>query len=493
MSAMKINPSQYRQLFLDDGAVEGVTGLRRVLHQPTRCGPVLRPTGESYALQAWNPPHWNQDKGLWEWWYTGFYTVPPHGKHQSTSKTLVQYACSSDGIHWDTPNLGEYRFRGSNENNIVVDPEYAPLFLYHMIEDRSDPDPERRYKALFGPHDRQPAISPDGKRWTFLEVPPIPSSDTSHLMFDEQTGQFLATVKMGTQWGRSVALSVSKDFEHWSEPELILHTDPLDCENRVRRIQEVVRDPAYLSPPLVDGGDYQAEIYLMPILPYQGVYVGLPVIFNPAGTIPPPHNNFTALNQIELATSRDLYNWTRVADRELFLGVVPWDGVAYDTACTYPCGPPIVRDDEIWIYYTANRFRASNINLYGDRYRPFFKDKSALNLAKLRLDGFVSLDSETSGSVVTKPFELSRELKPPCFNVNVQVKDNGALLTAELLHGRDLTPVSPYTSENCIPVKGDHLAARVRWRAENAPDLPETVRLRFILSGPVSLYSFWLE
>ncbi|MDP6354588.1 MAG: hypothetical protein QF473_05795 [Planctomycetota bacterium] len=484
------SPSEQRQLFLDDEVIEGVTNLRRTLNQPTRCGPLLRPPGEPFALETWDPPFWNQDKGLWEWWYLGHHTASPHGKHQATAKAMVHYARSADGVHWETPNLNLYSYRGSAENNIIVDPQLDPLRLYHMVHDPAESDSERRYKALFGPSGRKPAASPDGKTWTFLDVPPIPSSDTSYLTYDTQTGQFLATVKMETQWGRSVALSVSRDFEHWDQPELILHTDPEDSENGERRIREVIESENYLSPPLVDDGDYQAEIYQMAVLPYQGIYVGFPVLFNPAGTIPPPHNNFTALNQVELTVSRDLYNWTRVADRELFMEVVPWDGIAYDTAGVYPCGSPVVRDDEIWIYYSANRFRASNIELYGDKYRPYFKDKSALNLAKLRLDGFVSLDSDhRGGSVVTRPFQYSGG----DLTVNVDASSEGAELRAEILDAVTLRVLQTYSAEECVPVRGDHLRAGLEWTGGRQKHLPRTLRLRFILSGPISFYSFWIS
>jgi|GEM_PF-6541142 len=47
------------------------------------------------------------------------------------------------------------------------------------------------------------------------------------------------------------------------------------------------------------------------------------IIFNPFGAIPPPDTNFDRINQIELAVSRDLRNWERVADRALFIELEP--------------------------------------------------------------------------------------------------------------------------------------------------------------------------
>ena len=95
----------------------------------------------------------------------------------------------------------------------------------------------------------------------------------------------------------------------------------------------------------------------MAVMPYQGLYIGFPLIFNPAGAIPPPHGNFTGLNQVELTVSRDLLHWERVADRALFLGIEPWDGLNFDTAQILLTGRPMVRDDEIWIFHVAYRYR----------------------------------------------------------------------------------------------------------------------------------------
>jgi len=94
-------------------------------------------------------------------------------------------------------------------------------------------------------------------------------------------------VKHGTEWGRSVWLVTSPDFVKWTDPKLVLHSDLEDKENRRKRVDAVVANPDYLSPPLVDGVEYLAEVYQMPLVAYEGVYIGFPVLFNPAGAIPP--------------------------------------------------------------------------------------------------------------------------------------------------------------------------------------------------------------
>ncbi|MFH1007738.1 MAG: hypothetical protein V1800_09585 [Candidatus Latescibacterota bacterium] len=476
-----------KQLFLDDYGIETMSGIVRTLHQPRKCGPVLRPDTSrgQYAVQSRNTPQWNAEKQLWEWWYWGSYRVAPHGRYHDTEMPLVHYAQSEDGLHWETPDLGLFEWRGTRRNNIAVDPQLGDKGLYHILRDEEDPDPTRRYKGLFDCRCRFPAVSPDGFAWTMLDIPKILSCDESQFVYDPQSRQFLATVKQGTQfWGRSVWLTTSRDFVNWSELRLTFHADETDRANRKERVQAVVADPAYLSPPIVDETDFIAEVYNMAVLPYEGIYLGFPVLFNPAGAIPPPQLNFTAINQIELATSRDLYNWTRVANREVFLPIEPWDGTNYATAQVLPSGAPIVRGDEIWVYYNALRFRGHR-ELFKNMDPAFFEDQNALCLAKMRLDGFVSLDAKEEGRLVTKPLVLSEG------KLHVNVDASYGALRAEILDAETLETLDGFSVAENVPITGDHIRVALSWRGKGV--LPRThrkpVRLRFVLRK-AQLYAF---
>ena len=406
-----INPDIHKQLFLDDYPIEQLSGVVRTLHRPEKLGPVIKPDPSrgQKALQSRSVPQWNPDMGLWEWWYWTGYRVPPYGPRRHTSIDLMTYATSPDGIDWEMPSLGLFDWNGSKDNHIAYDPEAGDRAIHHIIRDELEEDPKRRYKALFWANDRALGVSPNGFNWKMLHVPPIPSQDESHFLLDESTGMYLAFVKHRTAWGRSVWVASSRDFDVWTEPRLVLHTDKIDQENRKKRVQAAIDDPEYLSPALVDGIDHIAEVYQMAVMPYEGLYVGFPVLFNPAAALPQPYGNYAALNQVEVTVSRDLYHWDRVADRQVFIGIDPWDGVNYGTTQNLLCGLPRVHEGrEIWIYYNALRFRAP-MTFYDDRYHKYFEDAGALCLAKLRLDGFVSLDAASEGSVVTKPFMTTGE------------------------------------------------------------------------------------
>ena len=119
---------------------------------------------------------------------------------------------------------------------------------------------------------------------------------------------------------------------------------------------------------------------------------------------------------MELSVSRDLYQWERVADRAVFIGVDPYDGVTYDTGQVLMAGQPVIRDNgEIWCYYNGLSWGTSL-----DNYRRFgktaelhrmgvnpehFCDTGALSLAKPPPAAFVSLEGGSNGVGTTQPLD----------------------------------------------------------------------------------------
>jgi hypothetical protein len=471
-----IDPKTHRQLLIDDGAIETREGVSRVLEKPTKCGPMIRGGVQSRATPLWNP-----EKSLWEWWYMGSHT---------------NYATSPDGENWELPSLGLYEFEGSRDNNIACDPDQPRM--YHIIRDEAEPDQSRRYKALFGHNGRQLGVSPDGFDWTLLEET-IPSQDESQFTYDPQTGQYLAFVKLATEWGRSVWLSKSDDFCSFSEPELIFHADEVDWENCRKRVREIVDNPAYLTPFLVDDEDYKAQIYNMAVLPYEGLYVGFPTVFNPIGAIPPPATNYTRINQIEMSVSRDLHQWERVADRDVFIGVEPWRGDNYGTSQLLPAGHPVVRDDgEIWCYYNALRLPGSR-----EQYREFnrnkepfrlnvqdeaFDDGGALSLAKLPADRFAALAADEAGQILSKSFDLKGE------DVYINADATWGKIFVEIVDAQTRRPHDGFwvPGETPEPFVGNETRAKVRWKPKHDLVFDRPVRLRFYLHQ-ARLFSFWIE
>ena len=475
-----MNTNSFRQLFIDNFIIERSINISKSLHSPESKGPVL--TGDKNfqqtGVQTRNAPQWNSQKKAWEWFYWAYYD-------SSTDARKDHYAISKDGINWDKPDLGLYEFNGAK--NMPYDlpggPTIKGRYMYHILRDEIGRDSSKRYKGFFGSRDRKIGFSPDGLKWEFPDIPTIPSYDESHLTYDEQSEQFIASVKLHTEWGRSVYLSTSKDFMEWSDPKLIFHADEIDNENRIKRIQFAVDHPEYLAPPVIEDKGYTAQVYQMAIMPYQGIYIGFPLIFNPAG---PSSNNYTGLNQTELTVSRDLYNWERVANRELFLGIEKWDSKNFGTGQLMPTSRPIIKDDgEIWIYYNAIRTRGL-MELYPKDIQDFLNENigSAICLATLRPDGFVSLDAKNQGVVITKPIKINRNS-----SIHINVDSTNGYLAAEVLDPVSMEPLPGYTFENCEKISEDSTDKKINWKTNDKIN-NDIVRLKFILEKS-SIYSFW--
>ena len=482
MTQTRIDSKTFRQLFLDDFIIERSINISKSLHSPEPKGTVLTgdQTFQQVGVQTRSAPQWNSQKQIWEWFYWAYYD-------NNTDARKDHYAISKDGINWETPNLGLYEFNGAK--NIPFDISDNPIaygdYMYHILRDENEENPDKRYKGFFGASGRKVGFSPNGLEWTFPNIPKIPSYDESHLTYDEQSNQFIASVKLHTEWGRSIFLTKSDNFLEWSTPKLIFHSDEIDNQNRIKRIQFAADHPEYLAPPVIEDNGYIAQVYQMAIMPYQGIYVGFPLMFNPAG---PSKNNFTGLNQTELTVSRDLENWDRVANRELFLGIEKYDTKNFGYQQILPTSRPIIKDNgEIWVYYNAFRFRGLP-EQFSKPFQKFIKSnqKSAICLATLRPDGFVSLDAKNQGIVITKPIKIDGKS-----SIHINVDSANGYLAAEILDPVSMEPLSGYTFENCEKISEDSTNKKINWNNTGKINT-ETVRLKFILEKS-SLYSFWIK
>ena len=477
-----MNTKKFKQLFIDDFIIERSINISKSLHSPESKGTVLTADEnfQQVGVQTRNSPQWNSEKEIWEWFYWAYYDT-------TTDARKDHYATSQDGIHWDKPDLGLYEFNGAKNIpfDLPGDPTAYGDYMYHILRDEGEKNPSKRYKGFFGAKDRKIGFSPDGLKWEFPDIPKIPSYDESHLTFDEQSKQFIASVKLHTEWGRSVYLSTSKDFMEWSDPKLIFHADEIDNQNRIKRIQFSVDHPEYLAPPVIEDRGYTAQVYQMAIMPYQGIYIGFPLMFNPAG---PSGNNFTGLNQTELTVSRDLYKWERVANRELFLGIEKLDAKNFGYGQILPTSRPIIKDDgEIWIYYNAFRFRGLP-ELFSQSFQKFIEtnQRSAICLATLRPDGFVSLDAKNQGVVITKPIKIDKHN-----SIHINIDSTNGYLAAEILDPISMDPLPGYTFKNCEKISEDSTDKKINWNTNDKIN-NDIVRLKFILEKS-SLYSFWTK
>lgn len=503
-------PVGQRQLFLDDRCIAATEGLQTTMHSPVKRGAVIKPDvpSDGCRVQTYGSvPMWSPDEGLFKMVYMAF----PMENHDEIGAAL---AVSKDGLHWQKPALGqEVVVRGSTENNrIVVDRalRWGDNALWNVVYDASDADPNRRYKGLLGAVGRAPVVSGDAIRWKKLPGAKLPSGDTSTLSHDGPQRRFLAILKTFNQYGRAAALSTSDDFVHWTDPLLCFSADDLDQKMARDIIRERVGDKRYAMPLYVDPEPapdfkppqghiptWRAECYAFSVFPYEGVYIGLPMIYYPTGQELPRRDNTDGFDVIQLAMSRDLTNWKRLGDRGAFIGPSPIDhgliGV-FDRQQLIPPSRPLVMGDELWFYYTGFKTRIPpySRNLDGSPRDPatltaeeradLADGWSAICLAVLRRDGFVSLDAGAKpGTLLTKPLEFGGT------TLHVNADATGGEVGVMVLDRNGQTVAA---SE---PITGNKPHAAVQWKSGDLTNArAKPVRLRFTLRN-AQVYSFWCE
>jgi len=499
-----------RQLFLDDHIIERIEGVKRTMHQPERRGLVLKPDQpwEKGRASAFSAPIWVPEERVYKWIYRPNY------------KNWSALAVSKDGIHWEKPLLGLVAFDGSKENNLVSNRR-----IQKVVRDPHDADPQRRYKGLAG---NIPVVSADLVHWRNAGGPPVPGGDSGSLTYDEQGRRLLAPVKisdLSKQTYRQFELVTSEDFRSWSKARFFFGTDEEDQRLAVQRISRWLSDPGrprplFVEPPPHLGWTPPDEIHKLPkrrrswnaqcnnitVFPYQGQYIALITLLYPTGAYLPGHENTSAFFMVEVASTRDLRTWNRL--REPFLTPARLDhGIVenYERMLVQPVNRPIVHEDELWFYYSGGKaHQGFKDSRYGPgRYSTYMdgtprkaeslselerKDiaagKSALYLAALRLDGFVSLDADNEGGyVLTKPLKLRGEQ----LFLNASCRDNGSASVEIIDESSEAIAVSH-------SVTGDGVRLSVRWNQD--VDLTSlagrTVRLKIHLTE-ASLYACWTE
>ncbi|MCY2962944.1 MAG: hypothetical protein NT069_04700 [Planctomycetota bacterium] len=449
-SEFTVTPNR-RQLFLDDHGIAHQTGLQRVFHTPEKRGAVIRSPDPKKAVQTRTAPVWDEANKRYLLWVI----------------TIDQMLWESrDGLNWQPlPNP-----------NRRID---------MAVIDSKETDPAWRFKAPL--LNDGFAVSPDGFHWTKLDLPAITSSDEGNFSYHPDDGLFIHTVKRGGPNGRAVALATSRDFRTWNDLGLVFHADDRDQELGKRNIESRIADRS-LEPLRYHSPDvYKVDVYNMGVFWYEGVYLGTPAMFHATGKVP-NYPNTDGFHLIQLAMSRDLKTWHRLGDRQTFIGPSHVDSGAYDLTQLISPSAPVVREDELWFYYTGLKYR-SNFDYKGNYPTGETvpvpgrdRDAGGICLAVLRRDGFASLVAGSEpGRVTTKRFIL------PAGRLFVNGNVREGELRAELL---DAAGSSLATSK---PLTGDRPRGEIEWEpGATEAHVGKPVSLRFTLQNG-RIYSYWFH
>lgn len=479
-----LTPGQ-KQLFLGDFLVAEMVGLKRTLHQPVdyEHNPVMLPEHPwehrriPYGSVLYSPT----EKKFRCWYLTlniydsrpGFRGYRKEHHVPLEEAAFICYAESKDGIHWRKPNLGLHEFRGSKDNNIVLTcpgSHFDSTSVMHTPHDEQHPwkmisvigrwpYKEDLIKREWGEDfkfgvDRAAHYawsSKDGIHWTPLNGGEhvLRANDRSMFWWDAEKKIYVGAAKSSHENKRAQRYAWSRDCVDWTiTPTWINVADERDHPGDEA-------EAAY-------GFNYGAQY--VGFCEMRRIRKGLPVKIN-----------------WELMVSRGGRHWSRPF-RELFLVDSAKESWRYQVFKVF-ANPPIERNGQLWIYYGGK----TGLN---DAYTGTGPNQ-ALCLARLRRDGFVSLDGGTDGGqMITKPVVLRGD----DLHINADADDGGGGEIRVGVRSLDGTVVEGFSESACRPIVTDTLDSKVSWA--NGRSLKELrgrpVQLAIRIQN-AKLFSLWIE
>ena len=452
-----------RYLVLDDRIIDEVVAAKLTLGEVTK-HPRNPLFGED---KPWEPRFDNvyanviYDPGdrLYKCWYNPFIIdervthTPPEKRHPDWGNYMdvkpnrremgLCYAASTDGIHWEKPELGLVEFNGSKQNNIVM----RGVNGAGVFKDEHETDPTKRYKMFFcGEPKMTIAFSSDGLHWS--QAVPIPQIDAHgthpNAFWAESLDKYVGFTRQHEGSVRLVTRTESSNFVQWTPDETILV-----------------------------GTSPRLQTHDMIVFPTCGLYIGLLGIM-----VYPADPNIAVKQHVELAWSADTVHWHRIAEGTPFIGHTPaqperYGALPYDWGTIFAAAP-IFLDDEIRIYYGA-----------GDGY--FFNWRNGyLALATLRPDrwaGYESISAGTSAFITTQPLTFDE----PSVGITADVWDGGSVRVEILDKAGSQYAVSK-------PIQTSVTNAQVEWdTSRSLVSLSgNSIRLRFLFHN-AKLYAFQLR
>ena len=478
------------QYFFDDLLIESVENIRRTFHSPQRVGdePVVRKDKPwehvtYFTCNTWQVIRDPKD-GLLKLWYCDWDKpeVKP-GDFASPGCFRMLYAQSEDGLHWDKPALGLETIDG-HDTNVVLGGEGFNAYNLGLLLDPHETDHDRRFKGLCtyfrqgGDCDSMLYVT-SGDGIHFKHEPTKPQFGRLGSLLDDviilSYNQFSRTYVMNTRHYDMYAIR-----RNYKSPCLMNFTPPYYPQDWARRNKRRVwqsesADMIHWSQPYLavcpeDGeDDLDATFYGLAQYPMGDIRLGLLNIMNYA------HNDM----HVRLVYSRDGHTWHHLNARRPWLeprGPGHWD--AYMN--TIP-SPPVRVGDELFVFHggssnhhdwwiTGAREGLDVPEAHDQRHVNY-----ALGLAKLRVDGFCSLEAGPArdGILVTRPIISPGEH----LVINAACLEGGSIAVEAVDHNDEVIP--GFSKEQCDVFTGDGLRHVVTWQGRDRVPVGSTERAKY--------------
>ncbi|HUY33303.1 MAG TPA: hypothetical protein VMV69_11200 [Pirellulales bacterium] len=328
-------------------------------------------------------------------------------------------------------------------------------------------------------------VSADGLQWREEDGKPIvPISyvdDVITAIWDEHREHYVIFPKQMTpvlgRSRRSLYVSASRDFKHWSKLVPAFLADRRDDLGVLPRLEAVRRLLNYPVNPNVA----RSEFYGTGAFAAECGVLAFPWVFTVSANVP-KYGNQDGPVEVQLAMSRDLETWSRPFRTPILaLGA---EG-AWDCGMIFTASQAIQVADEIRLYYGATNYTHGAPGPNGAPEGGLgTKHTGAIGLATWKLDRFVSVDGPAEGGTLTT---VPIKFKGQMLEINAVTRPKGSIVV-EMLDASG-KPIEGYAAADVFV--GDELRHVVTFggQADVAPLEGETVSLRFRLKN-AELYSF---
>ena len=247
--------------------------------------------------------------------------------------------------------------------------------------------------------------------------------------------------------------------------------------------------------PTVKGEPIKPALYNFDSVAYESLMVAVATVWQGPENFMYDRVGLPKPSDLHLAFSRNGFDYSRPDDRTPFLACSRRKGDWNAGYLHSNAGVCLVNGDELWFYFTGFAGDPKRLK----RTSSLLEDvgtyaNASMGLARLRRDGFCSMDADGDATLVTRPL-VFREGDRLFVNANVR-----GCLAAEILD-EDGRTLDGFALADAKPLHGDSCKAELAWKGgflsfganrSLASLRGRPVRIRF-KARDAELYSFWFS
>lgn len=437
--------------FFDDSLIHARLDVARRIHPPRKHAgnpviPAERDWEGNGSAFYWPTVLYDEEERLFKVWYDAI----------NGSEGIGCYAVSVDGIRWERPELGLFRWKGSKRNNIFHRGTYrrgpgAPICP--CVVKRAPGDWHMYYwdaPRAGGPAGVMHYVGEDGIRWRPGRRNPVAQTPVDRTHSGGVSDVLRASYD---PIGKQVVLSVrTLPFENLEEPR---RQKAVPGGMSQRRVAIAISADGERFSPLrtaitpESNDPWDLQLYGMSPFRHGAGFLGHLLCYRTGAP----------KMDVELAWSRDAVSWQRVAPNVPY---IPTGGRGRpDCGLIHCANAPVRVGDKLYVYYMGSNSNHAGGTVDGKA------GSAALCLAVAEADRMVSIHTpHKKGSLLIGPVRMGSE------GVRLNAEARGGIVVA-LRDARTFAELRGHGLAECDRIVGDSREHTVTWRGR-----AQTVALR---------------